>query len=233
MKFWTKFLWILLAVKCSKTTSVGHLENLLNELGQYLAEMERYGHASQDMSQDISDNEKDEYSIKVNQRLPPLPWNKRLPPLPLNRLSRKRPLPPLPWNKRQDIETGNELKDLMELVSDLEYQGKNKRLPSIPLNNRLPPLLPNKRLSLLPQRIRMDEDLEMEKRLPPLPWNKRLNLDAEDDGYATKVKSLLEIVKKLKNRLLDPDLDKRLPPLPTNKRQSNTAKDLIRILHPF
>ena len=68
---------------------------------------------------------------------------------------------------------------------------------------------------------------------PPLPWNKRINSEMEYKPFRTNVQELLELVKELRNRVLESELMNRLPSLPTNKRQSFPLEDLKRILESF
>ena len=217
-----KVLSILFITKSCHTLQQSRLKDLLNELDEYLTEIEankpRTAQAPQEDVNEIT-----------NKRLPPLPWNKRL----SYSFDSKRPLPPLPWHKRWD-ENGLD-KNILSLISELEYRSKSKRLPPLPLDKRLPPLTDNKRLLPVPEnRKTSDEEFEPGKRLPPLPWNKRGDAAIHDrKEYLMKVEELLELVKQLKERLFQSELDKRLSALPTNNRRVYSISDLEQVLQSY
>ena len=123
MTIYMKVLCILFITTRCNTVPLYRLKDLLNELNQYLTEIEiNIPITTQKMWQD---------QYIVNKGLSPLPWNKRLSSSSVS----KRPLPPL------------------RVVNELEYRSKIKRLSPLPLDKKLPLLPANKWLLPIPENI--------------------------------------------------------------------------------
>ena len=93
MTIFMKVLSILFITKSCHTVELSRLKDLLNELDQYLTEIDNNKPTTTQVPQKDVNNQ-----YIVNKRLPPLPWNKRL----SSSSDSERPLPPLPWHKRWD-----------------------------------------------------------------------------------------------------------------------------------
>ena len=87
---------LFITTKCN-TVPLSRLKDLLNELDQYLTEIETRVPDYETRTTQVSQKDvEDQYNVK--KRLSSLPWNKRLPSSSVS----ERPLPPLPWHKRWD-----------------------------------------------------------------------------------------------------------------------------------
>ena len=124
MTIYMKVLCILFITTRCNTVPLSRLKDLLNELDQYLTEIETSITRTTQVSQE---DVEDQYN--VNKRLSPLPWNKRLSSSSVS----KRPLPPL------------------RVINELEYRSKIKRLSPLPLDKKLPLLPANKWLLPIPE----------------------------------------------------------------------------------
>ena len=111
MTIYMKVLCILFITTRCNTVPLSRLKDLLNELDQYLTEIETSITRTTQVSQE---DVEDQYN--VNKRLSPLPWNKRLSSSSVS----KRLLPPVPWSKRWDENKPD--KNLLRLINDLGIQ---------------------------------------------------------------------------------------------------------------